>query len=530
MGITTLLFKKILLKRRKPLLDRLRTLRACVQTQEETLLELVQYANRTRFGFDHHFSEIQNVSDYQKAVPLRTYEQFFNEYFLPASKQAAERLEVAYDPLRTSPYLDDVTWPGLVSLFSLSSGTTSGTTKFLPLTRELMVSNYQASIDLAAFHCVRNPETKILDGKTFLLGGSVRLRKDWNGKVKSGDLSGIVAAQLPHIARGFYFPGKEIASIPDWEEKIDRAAEASLRENISVIGGVPSWTLLFLEQLDQKSNMKGNLKKIWPAFELFVHGGVSFGPYRKQFETWFGPGIYYQEVYPASEAFIAIEDPVERALRLMVHYGTFYEFVPVSELESETPTRLTLSQVETDENYAVVITTNGGLWSYVLGDTIRFLSKEPPLIRITGRTKFFLSAFGEHLIQEEIETALDQTAREFETLLTDFHVAPLFPGDNGVRIGRHQFLIEFEKAPRDLKTFARRYDQVLQELNEDYAAHRAGGFGLGEPEFILAPKGVFKEWMKSKGKIGGQHKVPRISGNRDLLNDMLNFLSLKHGV
>ncbi|MBI4388444.1 MAG: GH3 auxin-responsive promoter family protein [Candidatus Omnitrophica bacterium] len=528
MNIRSLLFKKILLKRSKPLLERFRSLEACIKVQEETLLELIQYASRTRFGMDHHFSSIRNISDYQKTVRLRKYEDFFDEYFLPASREAAARLKIEYNPIHTSPYLNDVTWPGLVSFFALSSGTTSGTTKFLPLTRELMFSNYQASVDLITFRFMKNPETKILDGKTFLLGGSVSLREDWNGEVKSGDLSGILAAKLPRFARGIYFPGKEIAAISSWEEKIERTAEAALKEDIGVIGGVPSWVLIFLEKLNQKVAVKGDFKKLWPSFELFVHGGISFEPYQTQFESWFGPDVDYQEVYPASESFIAIEDPVDHELRLMVHYGTFYEFVPVSELGSSSPKRLTLAEVEVGQNYAIALTTNGGLWSYLLGDTIRFISKDPPLIKITGRTKFFLSAFGEHLIQEEIETALGKACQAYQALLIDFHVAPFFP-DGKETLGYHQFLIEFERTPSDLKAFIRVYDEVLQALNEDYAAHRTGGFGLGSPEFTIVPKGFFVGWMKAKGKIGGQHKVPRISGDRNLLNDMFRFLSGKQG-
>ena len=300
-------------------------------------------------------------------------------------------------------------------------------------------------------------------------------------------------------------------------------AEAALRENISIIAGVPSWMLLFLETLNQTRNFKGNLRNIWPSFELCIHGGISFEPYRDVFREWLGSETFFQEVYAASEAFIAVEDPLENELRLMVDYGTFYEFIPVSELQNKNPTRLTISDIETDQNYAVLLTTNGGLWSYLIGDTVRFLSKEKLLLKVTGRTKFYLSAFGEHLIQEEIENALQSTCKELDLQFVDYHVAPIFSSESA-SLGRHQYLIEFVNPPQNLQTFSSILDQKLSGLNEDYAAHRFGN-SMTLPDIIVAPNGFFKSWMKEKGKIGGQHKVPRISNERGTLSDMLDLLS-----
>ncbi len=523
MSLASFLFQKALLPFRESWIARSRELSVCVECQEKTLLTLIRNASRTQFGLDHHFSSVRSVSEYQKSVPIRSYEDFFNDSFRPAGEAAAKRLKIFYDPNQASPYLENVTWPGLVPFFALSSGTTSGKTKFIPLTRELIRSNRRAGIDTAVFHFLRNPKTGALSGKTFLLGGNLSLRSDWNGKVESGDLSGVLARELPFFCRSLYFPGKQIGSIADWEEKMDRAAEAGLKDNLTVLGGVPSWVLLFLETLNQKRNFKGNIKSIWPNFELFIHGGISFEPYREQFRAWLGPETYFEEVYPSSEAFIAIEDPREKALRLMVDYGTFYEFVPVEELSGKNPTRLTLTDIETDQNYAIVLTTNGGLWSYLLGDTVRFLSKEPLLLKVTGMTKYFLSAFGEHVIQEEIETALHRTCSEQKTTFIDYHAAPIFPSGESP-VGRHQYLIEFVKSPTDLKQFVSAFDRCLQTLNEDYAAHRSGDYGMREPEIMGLPQGFFRLWMKKKGKLGAQHKVPRISGDRDLIDDMLGFL------
>ncbi len=522
MSLTAFGFKKTLFQSRKAWFEKSRRLSFCAETQEKTLLSLLHHARNTQFGLDYQFLNIKSIKAYQNAVPIRTYEDFFNDYFRPASEKAAKQYRVDYNPNETSPYLQNIIWPCLIPFFSLSSGTTSGKTKFIPLTRELIRANRCAAIDLTAFHFLRKPQSKVLDGKTFLLGGNLELRKAWHGKVESGDLSGVLARQLPFFCRHLYFPGEKIGRISDWEEKMEQAAEAGLTDNLTTLGGVPSWILLFLTKLNQKRNFKGDITKIWPFFELLVHGGISFDPYREQFREWLGGGVYFQEVYPSSEAFIAIEDPRERALRLMIDYGIFYEFVPAEELGNKKPARLTLAEIETGQNYAIVLTTNGGLWSYLLGDTVRFLSKEPPLLKMTGRTKFSLSAFGEHLIQEEIETALQKACLECNAQWVDYHVAPLYP--SSVRsAGCHQYLIEFARSPKDIKGFVNIFDRALQKLNEDYAAHRTSGYGMTEPEFTSVPQDFFNTWMKRKGKMGAQNKVPRISGNRDLIEDMLNF-------
>lgn len=520
MSITSFLFKTAVLPDRKIKFQKSRSLTDCVYNQAKTLLSLLGHAQNTRFGRDHGFSSIRSVGEYQARVPVRTYENFFDEYFKPASQESAIKRNISYDSVQNPPYLNNITWPGLIRFFSLSSGTTSGKTKFIPLTKELMASNHEATINLLALHYLKYPESGLLDGKSFVLGGNLELRKDWNGNVEIGDLSGAATREAPFFMKHLYFPGAEIGRIPDWEIKIKKAAEESLRTNITLAGGVPSWMLLFFEKLNEIKPFKGNIRSVWPKFEVLVHGGISFDPYRKQFEEWLGKDIHFQEVYPASEAFIAIQDPEYNALRLQMNHGIFYEFIPVDQLSSQNPKRLTIRDIEIEENYAILLTTCGGLWSYLIGDTIRFISKEPLLLKVTGRTKYSLSAFGEHLIQEEIEKALDETCKILGVGLVDYHVAPHFPDENS-KIGWHDYVIEFLNPPEDLRNFMRVYDRILQEINEDYAAHRSQSFGMGEPNMISLPQGFFQEWMKRKGKLGGQHKVPRISSDRSVLEDIL---------
>lgn len=524
MSVQKFLFQHTLLRSHLSALERFSRPDAYQNVQARTLRALIQRARRTQFGTDHSFDTIRSVSDYQKQVPLRTYENFFSDYFLPASRAHAKKTGTFYDPENMAPYLKNVTWPGLIPFFSLSSGTTSGKTKFIPFTRELAAGNQNAVLGLLALHFSEHPASRALNGKTYFLSGNPSLRRFWQGQVACGDLSGILVERMPFFLRPFYFPGKKIAAIPGWEERIAQTVEAALGHSLTTLGGVPTWILLFLEALNRRVSIKGNIRKLWPEFELYIHGGISFAPYRDQFQEWFGSGPGFQEVYPASEGFIAVEDPRERALRLLVGGGIFYEFVPVEELSSKTPTRLTIWDAAVGPDYAVVLTNNAGLWSYVLGDTVRFLSKEPPLIQITGRTKYFLSAFGEHLIQEEIERALQETCSKFAASFVEYHVAPIFP-DAEESKGGHHYLVEFIRPPADLEKFTDAFDGRLQKINEDYEAHRSGGFGLKRPQVTAVPVGFFREWMKLKGKLGGQHKVPRISGSREVLDSMLGLLA-----
>ena len=481
-----------------------------VAEQERQLLRLVGKASETQFGQEHNFSAIQNVRDFQNQVPLRSYEEFWQSYWKPSF-----------------PKLNNCTWPGTIPFFPVSSGTTSGTTKYIPCSREMLKSNTKAALDILVHHLNSNPKSQVFGGKSFVLGGSTELVEEAPG-IFSGDLSGIVNSTIPWWAKSRYFPNQDLALIKDWEEKIDIFARQALQEDIRMISGVPSWMLILFEKLFELTpSCEELLVRIFPKLELIVHGGVNFASYHDRFMRYLqGSKAELREVYPASEGFIAVADRgYNEGLRLINDHGIFYEFVPLEELNSSNPTRHWLSNIETDVNYAIVLTTCAGLWSYVIGDTIKFIEREPARLLVTGRTSYMLSAFGEHVIAEEVEDAISQASRKIEKSITDYSVGAVFPEKSG-ELGGHIFVIEFEdKIPQkdELEIFSSEVDKRLIERNEDYAAHRAGGFGLRDPEFILVKSGTFAEWMKSRGKLGGQNKVPRIINDQTLFNNLLSF-------
>lgn len=478
--------------------------------QRSQLLNLVSYAADTKFGRDHQFSSITSVEEYQRRVPLRTYEQFWNEYWKPPF-----------------PLLDNCTWPGRVPFFAVSSGTSSGVTKYIPFTPQMQASNKKAGLDLLVHHLSNKPDSKIFAGKSFMLGGSTELVEQAPG-IFSGDLSGIAVKTLPWWARARYFPDQKLALMKDWEEKIATLSKRALEDDIRMISGVPSWMLIFLDRIFERRPDAGRLiKNAFPDLEMLVHGGVSFAPYYQQFkELLAGSSIDLREVYPASEGFIAIGDRgYGDGLRLNLDHQLFFEFVPLEELSASSPTRHWIGNVERDINYAIVLTTCAGLWSYVIGDTVRFTETNPARILVTGRTSYYLSAFGEHLIAEEIDDAIMNASQQIEANVTDYSVGPIFPAHAG-DLGGHLYVVEFSEAINDqtvLAQFAAALDKQLCKRNEDYEAHRAGGFGLKAPTVLPAPPGTFKAWMTKRGKLGGQNKVPRIITNLDLLKDLEIF-------
>ena len=470
---------------------RLDALDACA-AQTATLLRLVRHARDTRFGREHDFAAIRTVADYQKRVPLRGYDDFWANYW-----------QAAY------PQLGGVTWPEVPPYYALSSGTTTGATKYLPITREMVASNKKAALTTLALVQAANPSSQLLRGKFFFLGGSTDLRQLPNGSL-AGDLSGIAAMEVNALQRPYTFPPLELSLIPDWETRLTRLAEASLREPITAISGVPSWMLKVFDAVMQASG-KSTVAEAWPSLRLVVHGGTLFDPYRETFRRALGSdAVQTCEVYPCSEGFVATEDPRHPTLlRVIPDHNLFFEFVPVGELGTPTPTRHALADVEVDRQYAVVVTTCAGLWSYLLGDTVRFVSVNPPLMKFTGRTKFFLSAFGEHLIQEEVDSAVAHAAQICGVLTEDHHVGPVFPDDPS-RPGRHRFFVEFRGPAPDLAQFAAALDAELAKKNEDYEAHRQGNLTMLAPEIVAVPAGGFADWMRSRGKFGGQNKVPRM--------------------
>lgn len=473
--------------------------------QHATLLKLVRHARNTRFGRDHGFDRITSVADYQARVPVRGYEYFWDTYW-----------KAAY------PRLDDVTWPGKVPYYALSSGTTSGTTKYVPVTREMVASNKKAAFTTTALFRHARPDAKLFTGKFFFLGGSTDLRKQADGSL-AGDLSGIAAKEVFAFLRPYTFPPEDLTLLTDWEQKVTRFAELAAREPVTAISGIPAWMIVLFDRLKQVTG-KATVAEAWPDLRLVVHGGTKFDPYRDLFRREIGSDrVGFCEVYPCSEGFIATEDPRYQMLRVVPDHDVFFEFVPVDQLGRDFPERHTLATVETGVQYAVVLTSCAGVWSYLVGDTVAFERRDPPLIRFTGRTKYFLSAFGEHLIQEEVEKGVAVAARAAGADVLDFHVGPVFPPDPRTP-GHHLYLVEFAgAAPPDLTRFAADLDAELSRLNEDYAAHRVGDLTMLLPRVVPVKRGGFEGWMKSRGKYGGQNKVPRMDNAGTMTKDLLSW-------
>ena len=480
-----------------------------VEMQSAVLLCLVHQARDTRFGRQHGFEKIGTIDDYQRRVRLRRYEDFWEEYWR-----------------NRFPLIDGITWPGRIHYYSYSSGTSGGPTKNIPVSEEMMRANRRAALDLLVHHLGNRPNSRILAGKNFMLGGNAALEPLASG-VSGGDLSGIVAARVPWWARPYYFPRGKLAQIADWEEKTRALAVQSLKENIRSIAGTPSWLLLFFDELRKIRGGAENLVNCYPDLELLCHGGVSFAPYRERFSRLIsGSRAEMREVYPASEGFIAVADKgPQDGLRVIADNGLFFEFVPVEELGLESPVRHWAANVEIGQNYALVLTTCAGLWAYILGDTVRVLARSPLRLAVTGRTSYSLSAFGEHLIGEEIENAVSRAATTITASVTDFSVGPVYP-EFGKARGHHRYLVEFSASPnsRQLAEFARVLDRELSQANRDYADHRKGNFGVGMPEVIALEPGAFAAWMKRRGRLGGQNKVPRIVSDAESFQRMQKTL------
>lgn len=473
-----------------------------IAIQQHTLLSLVRKARRTRFGIDHAFARIRSITDYQRAVPLRSYEDLWKSY-----------LHDQY------PIFDNLTWPGRIPYLALTSGTTQGATKYIPVSRAMLASNKKASLTMVAYHLSAEPRSRLFQGRLFFLGGSSDLERPASD-VQQGDLSGIASKEVSELLRPYTFPPLDLALEPDWDRKLSRLAERSLKERITLVGGVPSWLLVLFQRLLDLSG-KSTLAEVWPHLEVVVHGGVKFDPYRASFARILGnPAIRLQETYPCSEGFIAFGDPATGHLRLVFDHGIFYEFVPVDELGSTNATRDWLGTARVGVNYAVVVSTCAGLWSHIIGDTVRFESLDPPLLTFTGRTKYTLSAFGEHLISEEIEAAVASASDQTGASVRDWHVGPVFRG----ALGHHLFAFEFINPPGDLEAFRRALDADLSARNADYRAHRDDNVGLPLPALLVAGTGGFESWMRARGKLGGQNKVPRVDNTGTLTQHLDQFL------
>ncbi|HMO01646.1 MAG TPA: GH3 auxin-responsive promoter family protein [Oligoflexia bacterium] len=470
--------------------------------QECQLKKLLSIASQTEFGKLHDFKKISTIKEYQSVVPLRRYEDFWRDFWQSSF-----------------PRISGISWPTPIKYFAVSSGTSSGRTKYIPISREMLDSNKQAGLDLLTHHLNNKPQSQIFGGKSFFLGGSTDLAVEAEGIV-SGDLSGIAVKNLPWWARLRYYPPAELALLKNWEEKIEKLASGSLQEDIRMISGVPSWLLIFFKKVFEFKKASPKLANCYPNLELLVHGGVNFANYQKTFHSLLeGSNAELREVYPASEGFIAIADrgPGE-GLRLILDHGIFFEFVPLEELEKSNPTRHWLGNIQKEINYAVILTTCAGLWSYILGDTVKFIDLNPPRLLITGRTSYYLSAFGEHLTGDEIEKAISLAADAINKEVAEFSVTPVYPAKEGEK-GGHLFIVEFRDSlpsKEEIVAFESELLKKLCTLNEDYEAHYANGFGLKAPVVKITASGSFNTWMKNRGKLGGQNKVPRVILDQEL--------------
>jgi hypothetical protein len=481
-------------------------------TQKRVLTGLLRRGKRTRFGQDHCLDEITSIADFQARVPLRTYEDYWKEYWS--------------GPF---PTLTGVTWPGTVPYFAETSGTTTGRSKYIPVSDEMLIANSWAAADLLVHHIANRPDSRILGGLSFLLGGSTGLRELAPG-ISSGDLSGIEARVFPWWLRPWHFPPAELELMVDWEAKIDALANAVIGQDVRAISGVPSWLLVLFDRLEElRPDLGHRLVNFFPNLELLVHGGVDFGPYRRNLLNRLeGSHAETRETFAASEGFVAVADRGDgEGLRLILDNGLFFEFVPVEELDQPNPSRHWMRNAEVGVNYAVVLTTCAGLWAYILGDTAEFVTLSPPRIRITGRSGLMLSAFGEHLIGVEIESAVSSAASSVGLNVVDYTVGATVAERKGEQ-GQHLFIVEFAEGPPDAAVqdhFLRELDHRLAEVNADYRSHRIETHGLRPPRLIAVAPGTFYGWMRHREKLGGQHKVPRIINDEVLLADLRRFVA-----
>lgn len=474
--------------------------------QNEWLFKLLDTAKNTEWGKRYDFSSVNSRQTFQERIPLTTYEELFPDI---------DRLMKGEG---------NILWPSKVEWFAKSSGTTNAKSKFIPVSSEALEDcHFKGGKDMLSIYVNNYPMRDLFDGKGLSIGGSHGSFPE-NRKVQFGDVSAVIMANLPIWAQFMRTPSLKVALMEEWEAKIAKMIEETEGENVTSLSGVPTWTLVLIQKILEKHGKK-NLLEIWPNLELFAHGAVSFDPYRELFKELIpSSSMNYLEIYNASEGFFGIQDePDKHEMLLMLDYGIYYEFIPMDEIDEENPTVLTLDQVELNHNYAMVITTNAGLWRYKIGDTVRFTSVDPYRIRITGRTKHFINAFGEELIIENAEDAIRYACHHTDSVITNFTAAPIY--FEGKSRGGHQWLIEFEKPPKDLEYFNYALDKRLKEVNSDYEAKRYKDIALQAPEIRALPKGTFYKWMERRGKLGGQNKVPRLSNSREYVDDLLEMLA-----
>ncbi len=472
--------------------------------QHEVLKSLVERASDTEYGRNHVFKGIKGYEDFAKNVPVNTYEE----------------LKGDIDRMRHGER--DILWPGKVKWYAKSSGTTNDKSKFIPVSKDgLQNIHYSGGTDAVALYLRNYSKSKLFDGKALILGGSHSPNYNLQGSLV-GDLSAILIENINPLANLVRVPKKQTALLSDFEVKRDRIAHETLNKNVTNLSGVPSWMLSVLSRVMELSG-KEHLEEVWQNIEVFFHGGVAFTPYRKQYEQLITkPDMRYMETYNASEGFFGLQDdPNDKSMLLMLDYDVFYEFIPMDEFGTENPTVVPLWGVETGRNYAMLISTSCGLWRYIIGDTVKFTSVNPYKFVITGRTKHFINAFGEELIVDNAEKGLAYACQQTGAQVLEYTAAPVFMDAKGKC--RHQWVIEFSKEPENLEQFATLFDKRMQELNSDYEAKRYKDITLQHLEIVVARHDLFNDWLKMKGKLGGQHKVPRLSNSREIIDQLLKM-------
>ena len=479
-----------------------------IPVQENTFWYLMEEGRSTDFGREYGFSKIKSYEDFAKQVPLFDYESF---------KPYIEK---------TMKGQQQIIWSTDIEWFAKSSGTTSSRSKYIPVSEEsLEECHYKGGKDMVSLYVSTFPDTKLFTGKSLSIGGTLEKNPlNPSGSAKAGDVSAVIMQNLPIWAQFARTPSLETALMGEWESKIEKMARETMNENVTSIAGVPTWTLVLLQRILELKKAK-NILEVWPNLEVFFHGAVAFGPYRNLFKELI-PSVKmrYMETYNASEGFFGIQDqPDSDELLLLLDYGIFYEFIPMEEWDKESPQVISLKDVEVGKNYALIISTNGGLWRYKIGDTIKFTAILPYRFRISGRTKHFINAFGEEVIVENAESAIQYACEQTGATITNFTAAPVFFEGNGSK-GAHEWVVEFKKEPESLDQFGDLLDEKLRQINSDYDAKRYKDLALKRLILHAAPKGLFESWLGKKGKLGGQFKVPRLANTREYIDEILGMM------
>ncbi len=476
------------------------------KVQDEQFRELLSLAKNTEYGKRYHFDEIKDYYTFSTRLPINEYD------------------DIKEDVERVLKGEQNILWPTDIRWFAKSSGTTSDRSKFIPISKEALEEcHFRSGKDIYAMYIDQNPDTKFFAGKTLALGGSHK-GSNMSEKTFYGDLSAVIIRNLPFWTYFSKVPNQDIALMEEFEEKIERIAHSTINTNVTGMTGVPSWFLVLLRRVMEITG-KDDISKVWPNLELFVHGGVSFSPYREMYKSIISnPDMKYMETYNASEGFFAMQDdPSTNDMLLMLDYGIYYEFIPMEEIDNSSPQAIPLWEVETGKNYAMLITTNTGLWRYKIGDTVMFTSKRPYKIRVTGRTKHFINAFGEEVIIDNAEQALNKACEQTGAVIREYTAAPRY-FDKNQKNAAHQWLFEFINKPDDLDKFVRILDETLREINSDYDAKRYKNMTLGPPEVVVMKDGSFYKWLKSRNKLGGQHKIPRLANHREYIDSLLEMV------